>query len=184
MHTVHLGVCQWANASSILDLCDSEYFGTGSMEDKLSRLTFAFNRWCRVQSIEWLVPKFVFSFFFGGGPDHSVRNLHSFAPCPVVHSRHYQQHIPITVLGISKSDYPELKLKAWTNRVMTAFLATCMEDGCRKANPTPRFVLASGVMRKLSQWLLEVEMCPRYLSRQQAQYMYDLAIEYLGICLF
>ena len=94
--------------------------------------------------------------------------------------RHYQQYIPIQVLGISSNDYPELKLKAWTNRVMTSFLATCLEQACLKfdegARPD-RLVLASAVCKKLSQWLLEVEVCPRHLTQHQADHLYNLAFE-------
>ena len=53
MHAIHLGICQWANASAILDLCDMNYFGPGAVADQLPFLTSRFNAWCRLQSIEY-----------------------------------------------------------------------------------------------------------------------------------
>ena len=101
--------------------------------------------------------------------------------------RHYQQHIPVTVLGISNKDYPELKLKAWTNRIMSSFLAACLEQACAgfavDAVP-PRLALAAATMKKLSQWLLAVERAPRYLSQQEADHMNNLGNEWLGKSLY
>ena len=97
--------------------------------------------------------------------------------------RHYQQYIPVQVLGISKTDYPELKLKAWTNRVMTAYLAVAMKQQALQMNQgerPSRFVLGAAVCKKLSQWLLQVEMCPRKLTQEQANHMNTLAFEYLS----
>ena len=54
MHTVHLGVCQWLNASAMLDLTDLHYFGEGDLAEQLDQLKNSFNAWCRVQSIELL----------------------------------------------------------------------------------------------------------------------------------
>ncbi len=88
------------------------------------------------------------------------------------------------MLGISSKDYPELKLKAWTNRVMTAFLVACMEQACLQRNSHERLVLACAVVQKLSKWLLQVEICPRYLTTEQATYMNALANEQLDILLY
>ena len=52
MHTIHLGICQWLNASVILDLCDLCFFKGGTLAQKLVSLTHAFNKWCRVNGIE------------------------------------------------------------------------------------------------------------------------------------
>ena len=60
MHTVHLGVCQWLNASAILDLCDIGFFKGNTLAEQLVSLTHAFNRWCRVNSIEPLVFAFIY----------------------------------------------------------------------------------------------------------------------------
>ncbi len=100
------------------------------------------------------------------------------SPC-----RHYQQHIPVAVLGISRVDYPELKLKAWTNRVMTAFLAVCLQEACTKySDPIPgRLALACAAVQKLSEWLLLLEMTKRYMSQTEADNIYKLANEWLSI---
>lgn len=100
--------------------------------------------------------------------------------------RRYQQHIPVAVLGISSVDYPELKLKAWTNRVMTAFLAVCLQEACTKySDPIPgRLALACAAAHKLSEWLLRVEMTKRYMSQEEADGIYKLACEWLGIISF
>ena len=54
MHTIHLGICQFANAAAILDLCDLQFFGGGLLSEKLNILTHRFNNWCRLQGIELL----------------------------------------------------------------------------------------------------------------------------------
>ena len=54
MHTIHLGLAQWMNASAILDLCDISFFKAEKLSEKLVSMTHAFNSWCRVNSIELL----------------------------------------------------------------------------------------------------------------------------------
>lgn len=96
--------------------------------------------------------------------------------------RHYQQHIPVSVLSISNKDFPELKLKAWTNRVMSAYIAVCMEQACNRfggAGAPPRMALAAAVCKTLSQFLLAVEMAPRYLTQEQADHMNNLCLKWL-----
>lgn len=63
---------------------------------------------------------------------------------------------------------------------MTAFLVSCMEQACRQRNSHERLVLACAVVQKLSKWMLQVEMCPRYLTTEQATSMNTLANEQLA----
>ena len=96
-------------------------------------------------------------------------------------ARHYQQFIPVSVLGISATDYLELKLKAWTNRVVISFLNVCMQDASSRLVPEgqvpERFALAAAACQKLDEWQLCVEMCKRYLTQEEAEYMWNLSLQ-------
>ena len=93
MHTVHLGICHWINASCVYDLAERGYLGEGSLQDKLDNLCRRFNLWCSLNKI-----------------------------------RHYQPYIPVAILLVPPGEYPELRLKAWTSRVLSAFLSVAMQD--------------------------------------------------------
>ena len=95
--------------------------------------------------------------------------------------RHYQSHIPVVLLGISTTEYPELKLKAFTNRIMVAYLAVCLQDACASMDAPPgRLVLACAAMQKLSRWLLDVENAGRYMTAKEADDLYTLTCEHLA----
>ena len=96
-----------------------------------------------------------------------------------ISSRHYQQYIPISVLGISATDYPALSLKAWTNRIVTSVLNACMQDACSRFETTERFVLAASACQKLDEWQLCVELGKRYLGQAEANHMWNLSMECL-----
>ena len=51
MHVVHLGICQWLNASAVILLAKFQYLGPGSLNDQLQILTFRLNTWCRLNRI-------------------------------------------------------------------------------------------------------------------------------------
>ena len=99
-------------------------------------------------------------------------------------TRHYQHSFPVSLLGISSRDYPELKLKAYTNRVMTSFLAVCLQEACNKFEESerpPRLVLACASMQKLNEWLLRIEMTQRYMTQKEADDIYNLCFEWLNL---
>jgi hypothetical protein len=183
MHTVHLGICQWLNASAILDLCDIGFFKGKTLAEQLVSLTHAFNRWCKVNSIEPLVLPSIYIRchflvligiidFLGGWEGKECNDLSQ--------TRHYQHSFPVSLLGISSRDYPELKLKAYTNRVMTSFLAVCLQEACNKFEESerpPRLVLACASMQKLNEWLLRIEMTQRYMTQKEADDIYNLCFE-------
>lgn len=65
---------------------------------------------------------------------------------------------------------------------MSAHMAVCMEQACNRfggAGAPPRMALAAAVCKTLSQFLLAVEMAPRYLTQEQADHMNDLCLKWL-----
>ena len=100
--------------------------------------------------------------------------------------RHYQPFIPVSVLAVKAGDYPELRLKAWTSRVLTTFLSVCLQDLCKRVpndKMDDELMLATVAMTKLSDWLLKLEMTPRYMTRVQANDLDRLAWEFPGFLL-
>lgn len=98
--------------------------------------------------------------------------------------RHYQCHIPVALLNVPAGEFPELRLKAWTSRVLTAFLSVCLQDLCsRFANGVrpPRLALAAGSCAKLSEWMLKCERTPRYMTQTQADELQAVAWEFAGL---
>lgn len=73
-------------------------------------------------------------------------------------------------MAVKSGEYPELRLKAWTSRVLTACLAVCLQELVRSMpaeNRDPELVMATSAMVKLANWLLLIERCPRYMSAEQ-----------------
>lgn len=73
-------------------------------------------------------------------------------------------------MAVKAGEYPELRLKAWTSRVLTAFLAVCVHDLAQKTPVAERdaeVVLAAAVLARLAHWMLIIEKCPRLMSDQQ-----------------
>lgn len=94
--------------------------------------------------------------------------------------RHYQPHIPTALIVVAAGEYPELRLKAWTSRVITAFLAVCLGDLCQRFDDAERPVqlaLAAASCMKLSEWMLMMERYPRFLTQQQADHLCQLCWE-------
>lgn len=73
-------------------------------------------------------------------------------------------------MAVKAGEYPELRLKAWTSRVLTAYLAVSLHD-LAQATPADQrdqeLVLATTALAKLADWMLTVERYPRYLSAEQ-----------------
>lgn len=87
-------------------------------------------------------------------------------------------------MAVKAGDYPELRLKAWTSRVLCSFLSVCLNELCsRLPNPDEELMLANMTMAKLGAWMLAVERCPRYMSADQAHNVLGLCWEHLDNCL-
>lgn len=190
MHIVHLGICQWLNASSIILLAKYDYLGPGSLNDQLTVLTYRFNRWCSLNNIRrprpWYWKNISLSndvFSIACGCFCSFDRLKIFPGFSFLFGcffvcnslimampwRHYQPYIPVTVMAVKAGEYPELRLKAWTSRVLTSFLAVCMKDlNERLAGQDEEVSMGAAAMVKLSDWMLSVERSPRLLSEDQA----------------
>ena len=98
--------------------------------------------------------------------------------------RHYQPHIPPAVIIVPAGEYPELRLKAWTGRVISAFVAVALQDVSNRFVDTERpsqLALATMAAVKLAEWLLMIERYPRFLSQQQAEHLYRIAWEFLFV---
>ena len=53
MHSVHLGICQWLNASAIYELISYGYFGDPPLSQQLHVMTQRLNRWCSFNGIQF-----------------------------------------------------------------------------------------------------------------------------------
>jgi len=51
MHVVHLGLCQWLNASATILLAKFGYLQGENLGEQLEVLTKRFNAWCRLNGI-------------------------------------------------------------------------------------------------------------------------------------
>ena len=79
----------------------------------------------------------------------------------------------------------ELKLKAYGTRIMISFLAICLRTACDARDPSQQseeLRLCTLMMTQLSNWSLDVEMCPIDLSQEQADRLYDTGMEFLIQC--
>ena len=75
-------------------------------------------------------------------------------------------------------------MKAWTSRVITSFLSVALQDLCATFTNDTRddeLAMAASATAKLSDWLLAVERCPRYMTQEQTTNIYRIAWELLGI---
>lgn len=96
----------------------------------------------------------------------------------------YQPYIPTALIIVPAGDFPELRLKAWASRIITAFLNVCLQDLCSRFTSDQRpgqLALAAAAFAKLAEWLLLVEQCPRYLSQVQADNIQRVSWEPLAI---
>ena len=151
MHSVHLGICQWLNGCAVHDLIDHGYLGPPPLQSQLNVLCKRFNDWCKVNRI-----------------------------------RHYQPYIPAALLLVKAGDYPELRLKAWCSRVLTSFCSVVLQDLCAQMRGEGRHVpgplaLAAASCQRLSQWMLLIEQCPRYLTVEQAENLQRIGWEFLDV---
>jgi hypothetical protein len=81
---------------------------------------------------------------------------------------------------VPAGEYPELRLKAWTSRVLTAYLAIALQDVCSRftnANRPAQLALATAACAKLAEWMLIIEKSPRYLTEDQANSIHRVSWE-------
>ena len=86
----------------------------------------------------------------------------------------------MSILTVKPGDYPELRLKAWTSRVLTSFISVCLQDLCNRLpndQVDQELMLATVALTKMSDWILLLERTPRYMTRQQATALEDLSWE-------
>lgn len=99
--------------------------------------------------------------------------------CKLTSIRHYQPFIPVSVLVVKDGEYPELRLKAYTSRVLTTFLALCLRDLCTSNDVEDKeLMMATVSMTKLSDWMLQLERTPRYMTRAHANQLEALSWEF------
>ena len=75
-------------------------------------------------------------------------------------------------------EFPELRLKAWTSRVITSFLSVALQDLCAKFTNDSRdgeLAMAASATAKLAEWMLAVERCPRYMTQEQTTNVHRIA---------
>ena len=96
--------------------------------------------------------------------------------------RHYQPFIPTALIVVPAGEFPELRLKAWASRVVTAFVSVCLQDlSAQHQGELPQLLAAATVAcAKLAEWMLMVEKYPRLLTEQQANHLYNLGWEPFG----
>ena len=98
-------------------------------------------------------------------------------------SRHYQPFIPTALFVVPAGDFPELRLKAWSSRVITAFVSVCLQDLSAQytdAARPPLLAAATMACAKLAEWMLLVEKYPRLLTEEQSDHLYKVGWETLS----
>ena len=118
--------------------------------------------------------------FFAVGFDEGKVSMDIIKTRPL---RHYQPFIPSALLVVPAGDFPELRLKAWSSRIITAFVSICLQDvSSTYSNATRSPLLAAATMAsaKLSEWMLLIERYPRLLTEEQAEHLYNVGWETLS----
>ena len=67
---------------------------------------------------------------------------------------------------------------------MVSFLSVCLQEACNKFDDATRpnnLALARAAFQKMSEWLLLIEMTPRYMSQEEADQIYKLGCEPLTL---
>ena len=90
------------------------------------------------------------------------------------------------MMHISQTQPPELKLKAYHARLMIPFLTVCcqaqLDRSCQGGaghGADPELVLCLACCAALSNWHLELERMPRYLSAQEGDEIFRMAFKFL-----
>ncbi len=105
--------------------------------------------------------------------------------CPP--ARHYQHPICAALILVKDGEYPELRIKAYASRVLVTFLqhkvanlATALREQSDDNTIDPNVVLANGVLSSMCNWLLMLERANRYLSRAEADAIWNESLTFLG----
>ena len=67
---------------------------------------------------------------------------------------------------------------------MVSFLDVCLRQACDQFDNATRpnsLALACAVFQKMSEWLLLIEVTPRYMSQEEADQIYKLGCEQLTL---
>ena len=102
------------------------------------------------------------------------------------HLRQSQPFITTGMMHLSETSAPELKLKAYHARLMITFLTVCckaqLDEACRGPgghNADPELVLCFVTCAALSNWHLQLERLPRYLTAAEGCEIYRMGMSFL-----
>ena len=118
---------------------------------------------------------------FSPGVDNT---LHFFEPTAWTLGRHYQQPICSALILVKDGDYPELRIKAYSGRVLPAFLQekvaqliTSQHSAGSAGNEV--VLMVHGTLSMLCKWFLLIENAPRYLSADEAEEIWATSLQFL-----
>ena len=84
--------------------------------------------------------------------------------------RHYQHPICAALLLVKAGEYPELRIKAHAGRILLAYLQVRVAEmvNSYRGEVPSKLLLVSAALTELSQWMLKLELYPRFLSTDAA----------------
>ncbi|CAK9060915.1 Uncharacterized protein SCF082_LOCUS32000 [Durusdinium trenchii] len=117
------------------------------------------------------------------GVDKKMEHLtHRFHMWCSLHGIHHGQPI-ITKGHLHVEDFAELRLKAYSSRIMTAFLAVVLkglyQERTEAGEASPDLALVTTATAQLANWSLCLEQAPYKLSDREAQTLFDQGMEFL-----
>ena len=84
---------------------------------------------------------------------------------------------------VKDGEYPELRIKAYAGRILVAFLQELVRNLVASFGsddiPQP-LPLVHGAMTHMCTWLLQIEGAPRFLSRSQADAIWNTSLPNLA----
>ena len=155
--------------------------GGESLPDDLVAMTREFNKWCSQHKIRcniffcptgwWGVNK------CNNGADHVYFDL-LLGPW-----RHYQPPICAALLLVKPGEFPELRIKAYSSRLLLSFLQFTVshlineQHGAGDCVPIGReLLLIHGTLTAICSWFSKVEQANRYLTQQEADDIWDTSL--------
>lgn len=109
--------------------------------------------------------------------EHLTHRFHMWCS---LHGIHHGQPI-ITKGHLHVEDFAELRLKAYSSRIMTAFLAVVLkglyQERTEAGEASPDLALVTTATAQLANWSLCLEQAPYKLSDREAQTLFDQGME-------
>ena len=95
--------------------------------------------------------------------------------------RHYQPPICAALLLVKPGEYPELRIKAYASRVLLSYLQCLMAQMITERHDAGiaidrELLLIHGVLTSMCAWFSKVEHANRYLTREQADDIWDTSL--------